>query len=299
MTSIYCLRVITTYACNLACSFCHREGIYSESRDEIGLKQFSNIMIGFKKFNLQKIKFVGGEPLLSQSILEYVRVAHNVGLPDIGITTNGTNTKGIIKIAKECSFINFTVSVPDLNPSNYRKLTGSDTLSNTIRSLEALRQIDAKITVNYIIDTQDRVNISLLFNIQELWKYTNRIKLVVLCKSPYSSKYENQEYIIESLKKILIENGYSYARDNVNHIEYTDRKNRSLLITVPYCPVLCRTLQRIYPTLRLTPDNYLKPCFLQNTDNIKIPSDVPGIEIAIREALVSTLKCRLQDHSND
>ena len=87
------LRISLTDKCDLRCVYCREEDDRVEEEhvsDILSIDDYKFIIRSFKELGINKIKFVGGEPLLYPYLTDLIYFAkHECDLEDISITTNG------------------------------------------------------------------------------------------------------------------------------------------------------------------------------------------------------------------
>jgi cyclic pyranopterin phosphate synthase len=135
------LRVSLTPICNLSCIYCHKEGEESPE-EQISAEEIAEILRVAAKFEIRSVKFTGGEPLLRQDLLEIVQ-----SVPDgmeSSLTTNGTLLEDLAHGLKEAGLMRVNVSLDSLNAETYKKITGSDRLSDVLAGIDAA--LDAGLT---------------------------------------------------------------------------------------------------------------------------------------------------------
>jgi cyclic pyranopterin phosphate synthase len=128
------LRVSLTPVCNLSCVYCHREGEKSPE-GQIPAEEIAEILRVAAKFDIRSVKFTGGEPLLRQDLLEIVRSVPE-GM-ESSLTTNGTLLADLASGLKEAGLRRVNVSLDSLNAETYKKITGSDRLSDVLAGIDA------------------------------------------------------------------------------------------------------------------------------------------------------------------
>lgn len=128
------LRVSVTQECNLSCIYCHREGerapLESLSTSEIG-----NVLSTAAKFDIRSVKFTGGEPLLREDLVDIIRLVP--GSMESSITTNGILLADYAAELKKAGLSRVNISLDSLNPDTYKKITGSNRLSDVLSGIEA------------------------------------------------------------------------------------------------------------------------------------------------------------------
>ena len=127
------LRVSVTPECNLSCIYCHREG-EKAPKEPISTRQIGEVLATAAKFEIKSVKFTGGEPLLREDLVDIVRL-----VPDSmesSITTNGILLADYAEELKEAGLSRVNISLDSLNPATYKKITGSDRLSDVLQGID-------------------------------------------------------------------------------------------------------------------------------------------------------------------
>ena len=143
------LRISLTPSCNLSCIYCHAEGECSPG-NEMSVEQIAEIMRVAAKFGVRSVKFTGGEPLLRRDIARIVRAVPE-GM-ESSMTTNGTLLADAAADLAEAGLSRVNVSLDSLDRETYRKITGSDLLSDVLAGIEAALDADlAPVKLNMVV----------------------------------------------------------------------------------------------------------------------------------------------------
>jgi cyclic pyranopterin phosphate synthase len=128
------LRVSLTPNCNLSCIYCHREG---EKTPEAPLSagEIAEVLRVAAGFGIRSVKFTGGEPMLRKDLIEIVRSVP-AGM-ESSLTTNGTLLAGLAADLKQAGLRRVNVSIDSLDAATYRKITGTDALSDVLEGIDA------------------------------------------------------------------------------------------------------------------------------------------------------------------
>lgn len=273
------LRFLTSYVCNYSCSFCHNEGIRCTSKEDLPLELYRKILSAMNRIGLHKIKFVGGEPLLSPSLEEYISDSLQV-LPQsqIGITSNGFFTENIIKVLERFPHLSITISLPSINAQRYYKTTGSDSLTNVLSTVEQISSMGGNLTINTVVDSEEHF-LELPSFLEYCFTKAVRVKLIIPCNTPTMNCAFDSLTLQTKLLSFLAERGWTAEETQQNQIKINYADGMELNVTVPYCPQLCKDLHSSIQTIRLTPDGIIKACLLDNSKNIKLASNISEDEI--------------------
>lgn len=128
------LRISLTPRCNLSCIYCHAEGEKSPA-DSMNVDEIREILRVADTFGIRHVKFTGGEPLLRPDLTEIISsVPKNM---ESSITTNGVLLEGIAADLKRAGLKRLNVSLDSLNHETYKRITGSDRLSEVLAGIDA------------------------------------------------------------------------------------------------------------------------------------------------------------------
>ncbi len=128
------LRISLTPRCNLSCIYCHAEGEKSPA-DSMTVDEIREILRVADKFEIRHVKFTGGEPLLRSDLSEIIRAVPKS--MESSITTNGTLLADLAMDLKKAGLSRVNVSLDSLNHETYRRITGSDRLSDVLEGIDA------------------------------------------------------------------------------------------------------------------------------------------------------------------
>ena len=142
-----------TSRCNYHCRFCYTQNL---PRDEVNEKTGYKIIEQLFELGIEKINFVGGEPLLHPHICEFVKVARKIGFT-VCITSNGSllNKAKIQSLKSYLTWIGISI---DSASNSLEKQLGRGNGNHISHSLEIADMIQSngiKLKVN---TTVTRIN---------------------------------------------------------------------------------------------------------------------------------------------
>ncbi len=146
------LRVSLTAACNFACTYCVPNGkrlqpaSYELSSDE--LLVLINLLI--RVANLEKIRFTGGEPLLSPKFDEIFKEVMRIPELDISLTTNGQLIPQKIKTLVDSGLKRINISLDTLDPTGFRSIARGGDLNAVLNGIELLLEAGISIKINMV-----------------------------------------------------------------------------------------------------------------------------------------------------
>ncbi|MCC6278912.1 MAG: GTP 3',8-cyclase MoaA [Oligoflexia bacterium] len=165
------LRLSLTDRCNFKCTYCLPEG-FNPIDDErhLELPEIRNLVSAFRELGIQKIRLTGGEPTLRSDILEIIRlIKSELGIEEVGLTTNGFRLKNIGKQLKQVGLDSVNISLDSLEPDQFKNICGID------RGGSVLEAIDQCIDLGF---KSVKVNCVLLkgINHHEFWNFVKYVK---------------------------------------------------------------------------------------------------------------------------
>lgn len=134
------IRISVNRECNLACFYCHNEGmpqgLRSMTVDEIG----SLARVAFQ-MGIRKVKLTGGEPLEREDIVRIVGTISPL-FAEVSMTTNAVGLAPVAQELADAGLARVNISLHSLRPDRYTAIAGVDRLD------EALGGIDAALDAN-------------------------------------------------------------------------------------------------------------------------------------------------------
>ncbi|CAG1003457.1 MAG: viperin family antiviral radical SAM protein [Candidatus Methanoperedens sp.] len=160
-----------TTRCNYACKFCFIKNLDSEIMD---LKCAEEILVKLKDIGIEKINFVGGEPLMHPLLFEITKISKDLGFV-VSLVSNGyfLNRKSIYKLSSFVDWIGLSVD------SSYERVEvalgrgNGNHIKHVLEISDIIHEAGLKLKIN---TTVTRLNYaedmrSLLMNLKpERWK---------------------------------------------------------------------------------------------------------------------------------
>ncbi|WP_255195792.1 GTP 3',8-cyclase MoaA [Halorarius litoreus] len=139
------VRISLTDRCNFDCVYCHNEGLgdtrgpMEPGDDEMSTDDVVRFLEVAREFDVGKVKFTGGEPMLRQDLEEIIRRTPD-GM-ETSLTTNGTFLPGRAEALKDAGLDRVNVSQDALDPEAFREVTKSGAYDDVIEGV--LAAVDA------------------------------------------------------------------------------------------------------------------------------------------------------------
>jgi len=255
------LRISLTPRCNLSCIYCHAEGEIAP-QEQLPASDIAEILRVAAGFGIRSVKFTGGEPTLRPDLVDIIRSVPE-GM-ESSMTTNGTLLATIADDLKCAGLSRVNVSLDSLDPVTYKKITGTDRLSDVLDGIAAA--LDAGLTpvkLNMVIlkginehEIDDflgfvRGNRNLILQLIELMHFN---------ECTYHGDLNGLEDSLASRSRLIItrrmHHRKKYCLDGAEVEVVRPRHNTE------FCAFCNR--------LRVTSDGKLKPCLLRMDNHVDI-----------------------------
>ena len=180
------LKISLTEKCNLRCVYCKDEDDNNEENvieDTISVEDFKFLIKNFAQLGINKIKFVGGEPLLYPYLKELFHFAiYECNMKDVSITTNGQNFCENAIDLKESGLDRVNISIDSLKEYRYKGVTRGANLSEVLNTLNTCLRLKLPVKINCVLI--DEFNTDEIYDFITLSKYNN-VDLRFVELSPY------------------------------------------------------------------------------------------------------------------
>jgi cyclic pyranopterin phosphate synthase len=133
------LRISVTDRCNLRCRYCMpAEGVAWRSHEEIlSYEEITAVVRAGITRGYQKFRVTGGEPLVRRGIESLIHaLAHEPGVLDLGLTTNGTLLAEHSQSLWRAGLRRLNVSLDTLRPHRFLQLTGRDLHGRVLEGID-------------------------------------------------------------------------------------------------------------------------------------------------------------------
>jgi len=165
------VRVSLTDRCNFDCVYCHNEGLGDtrgpmDAQDhEMDTDDVVRFLEVAREFDVEAVKFTGGEPMLRQDLEEIIRRTPE-GM-EVSMTTNGTFLPGRAPDLKAAGLERVNVSQDALDPEDFARVTKTGAYEQVLEGVEAaldaglapvkLNMVVFEATAGYVPEMVDHV----------------------------------------------------------------------------------------------------------------------------------------------
>jgi len=135
------VRVSLTDRCNFDCVYCHNEGLgdtrgpMDPQDDEMTADEVVRFLEVAREFDVGKVKFTGGEPMLREDLAEIIRRTPDE--MEVSMTTNGTFLPGRAEDLVDAGLERVNVSQDALDPEAFAAVTKSGAYDAVLEGVEA------------------------------------------------------------------------------------------------------------------------------------------------------------------
>ena len=291
------VRVSLTDRCNFDCVYCHNEGLgdtrgpMAPADDEMSTDDVVRFLEVAAEFNVDAVKFTGGEPMLRQDLEEIVR--RTPDRMETSLTTNGTFLPERAAALVDAGLERVNVSQDALSPEAFREVTKSaaydDVMAGVDAALEAgldpvkLNMVVFERTAGYVPEMVDHVAAN------------EGLRLQLIEYMPELAGRPEWAVDIDRVHGWLAEQA-----DRIEHREMHDRNRYWVspddadatatgmveIVDPVENPTFCANCHRV----RVTHEGYLKGCLNRN-DDLRSMGEMTKPEI--REAFRETVAARV------
>jgi cyclic pyranopterin phosphate synthase len=140
-TSPSSVRISLTDRCDLACVYCRPSRTDGYLPDRLDQPALHTLIEGLLLAGVRRIRFTGGEPLLSPHVVGAVARARALGAEDIALTTNGTRLTKLAADLRAAGLMRLTLSLDSLDPVRFERITRGGKLERVLEGLEEARRV--------------------------------------------------------------------------------------------------------------------------------------------------------------
>jgi Predicted Fe-S oxidoreductases len=231
-----------TDRCNYKCKFCYVQDLQCSMADIKNCESILSQLQATKTdyMDIQKINFVGGEPLLHPNLMDFVKMSHEMGFVT-SIVTNGSllNEKNIDEYAPYLDWIGISVDSADENIETEIGRGRGQHVAHSVNLAQLIHEYGIKLKVNTTVTRLNYIE-NMHSLIQELDPHRWKVFQMLHIKGQNDSCLEKLAIIDNefSIFKNLNEN--ITLRDGVKPtFEYCNDMRSSYVILDPDGKVLC------------------------------------------------------------
>ena len=281
------IRVSLTDRCNFDCVYCHNEGLgdtrgpLDPQDDEMTTDEVVRVLEVAAEFDVEAVKFTGGEPMLRQDLEEII-----LRTPDsmeVSMTTNGTFLPGRAEALVEAGLERVNVSQDSMDPEAFAEVTKTGAYERVLEGIDAalaagldpvkLNMVVFDQTAPYVPEMVDRVSNG------------DGLQLQLIEYMPELTGHEEWAIDIGRVHRWLAERA-----DRIERREMHDRKRYWIddgmveIVDPVENPTFCANCHRV----RVTPQGELKGCLNRTDDYVSMGSmSSAEIRVAFEEVVAN------------
>jgi possible molybdenum (mo2+) cofactor biosynthesis enzyme len=227
--------------------------------DTLSFDEIYEVALAACECGITKFKITGGEPLVRDGIVDFIRRLHGIdSVKDITMTTNGFYLYKYAKSLADAGLSSVNISLDSLKKERFVKITGVDALSDVVKGINEAKRAGLSTKINTVL--QRGVNEDELFDIIGLAKdkkiNVRFIEMMPIGHGRESVGVANFE-ILEKIKKkyIVSEDNKRYGNGPAKYIKLEGFAGSIGFIGAIHNK-FCEGCNRI----RFTSNGKLKPC---------------------------------------
>ena len=311
------VRVSLTDRCNFDCVYCHNEGLgdtrgpMEPQEDELSTDRVVRFLEVAREFDIEAVKFTGGEPMLRQDLEEIIRRTPD-GM-EVSMTTNGTFLPGRAETLVDAGLERVNVSQDAMDREAFAELTKSGAYEKVLEGVEAaldaglapvkLNMVVFEPTAGYVPEMVDHVAENDGLQLQlieympelagnpELAIDIDRVHDWLADRADHvetREMHDRKRYWVESSQPSVDAGGSSVAASD-GGVPTNERRAAPEMAGMGMVeivdpvenPTFCANCHRV----RLTHDGYLKGCLNRNDDLRAIGETKASMRETVRETV--------------
>lgn len=114
-------------------------------------EDYKTIIQAFKEMGIKKIRFSGGEPLLSPYLENLIEYSKCLGMEDIAITSNGFGLSKRIRTLKEKGLTRINISLDSLDEKKFNSITKSLGFKEVMETIYQAPKLEVSLKINCVL----------------------------------------------------------------------------------------------------------------------------------------------------
>jgi cyclic pyranopterin phosphate synthase len=135
------VRISLTDRCDLACVYCRPHRKDERLEEHLSFEALAAVIEGLCQAGIRRMRFTGGEPLLSPHVVRAVAHARDLGVADLALTTNGTRLAELAPSLRAAGLGRLTLSLDSLDEARFARMTRGGKLRRVLDGLAVARQV--------------------------------------------------------------------------------------------------------------------------------------------------------------
>ena len=146
------VRISLTDRCDLACVYCRPSRKDERLPEHLSFEALAAVIDGLFYAGVRRMRFTGGEPLLSPHVVRAIAHARDLGVSDLALTTNGTRLAELAAELREAGLKRLTLSLDSLDELRFARITRGGKLRRVLDGLDEARRVGFdEIKINCVV----------------------------------------------------------------------------------------------------------------------------------------------------
>jgi len=147
------LRLAINNYCSFRCPYCAPQGFRKVHNSKLlTVSEKKRLIAITAQLGLTKIRFTGGEPLLTPHLPDLITWAHRQGVRELHVTTNGAEIVSRLAELRRAGLTGMNISLDSLQPTRLQTLTGYRHPEKILEGVEAaFNEPDLRVKLNVVL----------------------------------------------------------------------------------------------------------------------------------------------------
>jgi cyclic pyranopterin phosphate synthase len=299
MNSVNYLRISLVDRCNFRCSYCMPEDSEIAYLHRSALLSYEELLWlvreVFVPLGIDRFRLTGGEPLLRRGVVGFVRaLCAGAGVEDVSLTTNGYLLAELADDLYGAGLRRINISLDSLDPQTFARITGRPHWQRVWEGIQAAHRVGfdpLKLNVVVIPGVNDQEVPDLAALTFERHWHVRFIEFMPIGNTGYFEQagWVASEHLRAALRaRFGLEAGECFGNGPADVFRLPGAKGTLGFIS-QMSECFCDRCNR----LRLSADGWLRPCLLNETDQLDLKTPLrAGADAPTLQALVADLLCR-------
>lgn len=255
------MRISVTDRCNLRCCYCMPQDIpEAEHAEVLSYEEILRICKNAADLGICKFKITGGEPMVREGTVEFIRRLKQVpGVRQVTLTSNGLLLESYLDLLSETGIDGINISLDTKKEDRYQRITGSRGVSKVLSAVQKCAELGIRTKVNSVIIKE--INDDEIYDLLEIGKEQPvDVRFIEMMPIGYGRQFTGMSAdevldVIHVRYPELIDAGDSRGNGPARYQRIPGYQGCVGFIDAVHCK-FCKKCNRI----RLTSEGYLKPC---------------------------------------
>ena len=157
--NLHYLRLSLTERCNLKCIYCREETDFCKAKQELNLRELTQLMNVMVRLGVTKVRLTGGEPLVRKDLEQIIHmVSGYTQIQDLSMTTNAQGLCDRIQQLHQAGLQRVNISMDSLDQERYRRMTRGGDLQQVLNGIDAALREDMQVKINVVLVRSENDN---------------------------------------------------------------------------------------------------------------------------------------------